>query len=230
MTRASVSAMISVFNGAAYLAAAIDSVLVQLEAGDELIVVDDGSTDATPDILAGYSERIAIITQANTGSAAALNRAIAAARGEYLGFNDADDLWEPGRLAAQRLALDTRPEIDVVGGMVQQFISPELPEDERDQLIVPDGVQAGITMACLLMRRGVLETTGPFDESLPMTAVYDWLGRLRAGGRDVVMLDNLVLRRRLHASNWSRLNRVQLQAESLRAMRGQILRRRGEGE
>jgi len=95
-----VSVAIPVFNRAGSVGAAIDSVLAQDPAPFEVIVVDDGSTDATPAVLAGYGDRIVAISQANAGAAAARNAAMARARGDWIAFLDSDDLWYPGRLAA----------------------------------------------------------------------------------------------------------------------------------
>lgn len=96
-----VSALIAVYNGEATISHAIDSVLNQRFDGDfEVIVVNDGSTDATAETLAGYGDRIRVITQENCGRAEARNAGVRAARGEYVAFLDADDEWLPGKLSA----------------------------------------------------------------------------------------------------------------------------------
>lgn len=224
-----VSALMSVYNGEAYLAAAIDSVLAQLGPGDELIVVDDGSTDGSGAILGRYAGRITVLAHDNRGLAASLNRAAAAARGELLAFNDADDLWEPGRLAGMRRALDCPPPPDLVFGMSLQFVSPELSDAQKLQFAPPVELMRGEGLACLLVRATTFRRVGVLDEAMRLTAVYDWLGRAKALGLTSVMLPDIVTRRRLHPGNWTRLNRAQLEAESLKALRAQILRRRAAG-
>ena len=105
MSRPLVSAIIPVFNGAQYLAKAIDSVLAQTYSPIEVIAIDDGSTDESPEILAGYGDKICCIRQVNRGVGAARNRGILAARGEYVAFLDQDDWWYPQKIERQLAAL-----------------------------------------------------------------------------------------------------------------------------
>jgi glycosyltransferase involved in cell wall biosynthesis len=93
-----VSVIIPAYNSAATLAAAIDSVLAQRGCPAEIVVVDDGSTDSTPELLKTFSQSVKVVRQRNAGAAAARNSGVAAATGEYLAFLDADDTWLPGRL------------------------------------------------------------------------------------------------------------------------------------
>ena len=95
---ATVSVIIPTYNRARSIAEAIDSVLAQTVPAHEIIVVDDGSTDETPAILAAYGDRIIVIRQENCGVSAARNAGIARATGEWIGFLDSDDLWLPERL------------------------------------------------------------------------------------------------------------------------------------
>jgi glycosyltransferase involved in cell wall biosynthesis len=118
MTR--VSVVIPAYNAERYLREAIDSVLGQTHQDLELIVVDDGSTDSTPAILASYGERIRVVTQPNRGVCTARNVGIAAATGEYVAFADADDIQFPFRLAAQARVLDAMPSAAIVGGEFSQ--------------------------------------------------------------------------------------------------------------
>jgi glycosyltransferase involved in cell wall biosynthesis len=111
-----VSAIIPVFNGAATLRQAIDSVLAQRFSGLELIVVDDGSTDSTPEIIDCYGDRLCQIRQANAGPAAARNAGVLHARGDYLAFLDADDRWLPRMLDRTTPLLDCDPECVLVYG------------------------------------------------------------------------------------------------------------------
>ncbi|SHL65887.1 Glycosyl transferase family 2 [Roseovarius marisflavi] len=97
--RISVSVVIPTYNRAHCVGEAIDSVLAQDPPADEVIVVDDGSTDDTLEVLAGYGDRIFVIQQSNAGAGAARNAGIRHACGEWVAFLDSDDLWYPGRLA-----------------------------------------------------------------------------------------------------------------------------------
>ncbi len=222
-----ISALLSVYNGVPYLAEAIDSMLAELGPEDEVIVVDDGSTDGTAAVLDRYAGRIVRLHNPNSGSAFSLNRARHLARGRYVAFNDADDLWEPGRIARQLAALEADAGLTMVGGLTQQFVSPELPDALREQLTPPSlEPMAGATMPNILVRAEVLAALGPFDETLRNTFGYSWLGEVRARGLRTAMLDSVVLRRRLHPANWTRQNKQTLQRDALRALHEQMIRRR----
>ena len=105
--RKTVSAIIPVFNGAATVAAAIDSVLAQEFDGEiEVVVVNDGSTDATATVLDAYRGRVTVLDRANGGPAGARNAGVRASHGGYLAFLDADDIWLPAKLRKTLAALD----------------------------------------------------------------------------------------------------------------------------
>ena len=97
-----VSCIIPVFNGELYLREALESVFEQTYRTTEVVVVDDGSTDETPNIAASFQSRVTYIRQDNQGPATARNTAIRAARGEFIAFLDCDDLWEPEKLADRK--------------------------------------------------------------------------------------------------------------------------------
>ena len=96
-----ISCIVPVYNGARFLAQAIDSILAQTRVDLEIIVVEDGSTDRTPDVAKGYGDRVKYVRQENAGPAAARNRGVAEARGEFIAFLDADDTWAPAKLETQ---------------------------------------------------------------------------------------------------------------------------------
>jgi len=106
-----VSVVIPTYNRAAYVGKAVDSVLRQMEEGDELIVVDDGSQDETAEVLARYSERIRTIRTSNGGAGRARNLGIAQARNDLVAFLDSDDKWFAGKLALQREFMRRRPDV-----------------------------------------------------------------------------------------------------------------------
>ena len=119
------SIVIPAYNVAATIRATVESALAQSFDNFEVIVVDDGSTDETPRILASINHpRLRVIRQANRGLAGARNGGIAAARGRYVGFLDGDDLWAPGKLAAHVAHLEARPQVGV------SFSASRLIDDE----------------------------------------------------------------------------------------------------
>jgi|SRR5579875_1300161 len=113
-----VSIVIPAFNLARFLPAAIDSALAQHDPGGptEIIVVDDGSTDGTPEVLASYADRVRVIRQANAGFVTTVERALAQVSGTYVALLDADDEWPPDRLARHVAILQARPEVGLVHG------------------------------------------------------------------------------------------------------------------
>jgi len=110
----SVSVVIPAYNAEKSIGRAIESVLAQTHRADEIIVVDDGSTDATAECLKGFRPDIRIVTQPNIGASRSRNRGILEARSEYVAFLDADDYWSPEKLARQVALLQTESETGFV--------------------------------------------------------------------------------------------------------------------
>ena len=171
-----VSVVMAVFNGAATARRAVESVLRQYYDGIvELIVVDDGSTDSTAEIIASYGDRIKIIRQNNRGAAVARNAGIAAARNEIVAFIDADDTWTSAKLSHTIAALEREPAVVLA-------YSDALAVNDRDEVIadsiVPPDQAHAPSMADLLsewwpilpstvvMRRSVIQACGGFCEEL----------------------------------------------------------------
>jgi glycosyltransferase involved in cell wall biosynthesis len=116
-----VSVAITTFNQAPYIGDAIRSVLRQSYTNIEIIVVDDGSVDETPDVVAHFGHDVRYVRQKNRGVAGARNRAVEASRGELVAFLDGDDLWEPGKLARQVELYDRYPNVGLIAGDVLLF-------------------------------------------------------------------------------------------------------------
>jgi glycosyltransferase involved in cell wall biosynthesis len=109
-----VSVIVCAYNGADFLAATLDSALAQTYSALELIVIDDGSTDSSPELLRRYSDsRVRTIRQKNSGAAAALQAGIDVARGKYVALLDQDDLWKPDKLQCHVDVLESKPSLDL---------------------------------------------------------------------------------------------------------------------
>ncbi|HRP72399.1 MAG TPA: glycosyltransferase [Luteimonas sp.] len=184
------SVIIPTWNRRELIGRAIDSVLAQTRPVDEVIVVDDGSTDDTQAYLADrYGERISCIRQANAGVSAARNRGLAMARGRYIALLDSDDEWLPEKTQRQVAFLDANPGVGMVlcnvmrmdpdGSMIDVFDRRrQIPEDGpalrwvlRDPALAPLSV---------LMRREVYEDVGGFDEALRTAEDLDFHLRVAA--------------------------------------------------
>ena len=184
-----ISVVLPAFNRVGTIRAAIDSVLSQQGPALELIVVDDASTDATAQVVAGHPDpRIRLIRlPENRGVSAARNAGIAAARADWVAFQDSDDLWLPGKLAAQIAA--ARPgdvavycalRIEDPEGLSQHGsrITPGPDVQPREGALLPALLRANfVSTQTLMVRRAVLERLGGFDTSLP--ALVDWELMLR---------------------------------------------------
>jgi glycosyltransferase involved in cell wall biosynthesis len=217
-----VSVVIATYNSEAYIAEAIESVLGQTVPPDEVIVIDDGSTDGTRGILDGFGDRIIALTQANSGQAVAVNKGLAMARGELIGFCDADDLWTPRKLEMQLALLDHDGSVEAAFGKVQQFVSPDVPEQHRARLTPAVEIMPGELKQCMLIRRAALTRIGPFDETLPATFFIAWLGRAKQSGLKAAHIDDIVVRRRLHLGNGGRTNTDAQNLQTLMALRKAI--------
>jgi glycosyltransferase involved in cell wall biosynthesis len=220
------SVAIAAYNAEAYVAEAIDSVLSQSRPPEEVIVIDDGSNDRTRAILEGFGSRIVCLSQPNRGQAAALNRVVATATGDLLGFCDADDLWTPRKLELQIALIEKFEEIDAVFGQVRQFVSPDVPEQQQDMLRPAIEVLHGELKLCMIIRRPIFDRLGPFEETLPATFFIEWLGRAKQRGLRSAALGEIVALRRLHLSNGGRTNTKLQDMETLLALRQVIAGRR----
>jgi glycosyltransferase involved in cell wall biosynthesis len=133
---ASVSVIIPAYNAARFLGETLTSVLSQTVPPLEVLVIDDGSTDSTPDVARAFGPRVTLIQQANTGESVARNRAIAAASGEWIAFCDADDLWVPQKLERQCAALEGRSDALWSFAWYEEFGDsdrcPDLPNIAKD--------------------------------------------------------------------------------------------------
>jgi GT2 family glycosyltransferase len=184
-----VSAIIPAWNAAPYLGDAVRSALAQEGAEVEVVVVDDGSTDATPAVIASFGGRIRSVRQENRGLPAARNAGIAAATGELIAFLDADDTWEPAKSRLQVAHLAAHPRCGLVFCDVYRIdaggrrIAPIL---GAQAAAVPSGrcfdrlfLGNFVLVPAVMVRRSVLEQVGPrgpFDETLRSCEDYDlWL-------------------------------------------------------
>ena len=191
-----VSIVIPVFNGAQYLGEAIQAALGQDHPDVEVIVVDDGSTDATADVVATFPT-VRYVRQDNSGPAAARNAGIGASHGSFLTFCDSDDRFRPTKVSAQVRYLDAHPEVGCVLVGHHTFLEAgiELPAWEREE--------SGTQPQSALVRRQVIDEVGGFDPAFRFAEGIEWLGRMRAAGVGIAVLDEVHVDRRIHGGNLS---------------------------
>jgi len=224
MTKPRISVVMSVWNGSPYLREALDSVLMQPHQPLDVIAVNDGSTDDTADILRGYGDRIRVITQTNQGQAAGLVAGLAVASGDYLAFQDADDLWMPDKIERQCAALND-PSLEAAFCLSEQFVSPDIVTDRERFAPRGDPIMVGMTFPCLLIRRSAFERVGNIDPH-SKTPPVEWFARARHAGLRYQVVQEVLHRRRLHPANFGRMHSGVRDASMLAALRAQIRRNR----
>jgi glycosyltransferase involved in cell wall biosynthesis len=221
-----VSVLLACWNAASYVAEAVQSVFDQRPAPFEIIAVDDGSTDQSAAVLEGFGTRLILIRQANSGVGAALNRAAAAATGDVLAFIDADDLWTPGKLARQMEALAADPELDAIFGFMETFASPDLADDKRSLLRIPERAEPAFTKNGMLIRRAAFRRLGEFDPERRNADFLAWYAHAVGKGFRWRLLPDVVCRRRIHGQNMGRSDRIQQRRDYLLTMKAFLDARR----
>lgn len=205
----SVSVVIPTYNQARFLRQSVDSALAQSEAPLRVIVVDDGSTDETPAILASYGDRIHAVRQENRGLAAARNAGAERARGDSIAFLDSDDVWLPTKLHLQLARMSEEPDLGLVHCGVENIDVSGRTIGQR-----LDGLEGRVAEEMLLFRRGVIlgggsgfvvrrdafGALGGFDLRMGTSADWDLQYRIAARHR-VGFVPEVLLRYRFHSAN-----------------------------
>jgi glycosyltransferase involved in cell wall biosynthesis len=184
--RITVSVVIPTYNRARYLQEAIGSALAQTDPAEEIIVVDDGSTDETASVLAAYGGNIRVINQVNAGVAAARNAGIAASKGDYIALLDSDDAWLPEKLAFQRQLAARWPEAVLIHTLCftmdgdgrdrqdsREEYAPRLEEDALERLMG----HCYPTTSTYFLQAKALRDVGGFDSAFEQGggfAAEDW--------------------------------------------------------
>jgi glycosyltransferase involved in cell wall biosynthesis len=185
-----VSVVLPTYNRAETLPRAVSSVLAQSYPALELIIVDDGSTDRTPDLLASMDDgRVRYLRlDGRSGPATARNAGIAAAAGDLVAFQDSDDEWLPTKLSAQVSMIEAGgPEVGWVGGRHRIVLGAEIQEVGPELVIagidhLPDLLDGrAFVTPTWLVRRETLERTGLFREDMPCLEDWDLIFRLDDG-------------------------------------------------
>ena len=222
-TRSSV--ITAVRDGANFIAEAIKSVLPQLEADDEWLVVNDHSTDDTCAIVQSFSDpHIHLLHSQGHGTSAARNLGLQKAQGEYIAFLDHDDLWPPGRQAAMRARLDAMPSIDTVVGRLRFKFEPEALGVAGYEAL--DGRHLmDANMGACLFRHSIIRRAGDFAEDMLLAEDVDFVNKLKECGMqsESMDIDGLIYRR--HATNVTN-DKKAAQQSLLEAVRRKLARAR----
>jgi glycosyltransferase involved in cell wall biosynthesis len=204
-----ISVIIPVYNGGRFLAEAIESVLAQDLVPNEILVVDDGSTDDSLAVAQGFEPRICIVSQSNAGVAAARNTGLDHASGEFVAFLDADDLMLPRRLAAQAAAMALPSQPDVVLSAHWLFRHGEVSRPTHDPMDVRQHMRSGPVPSTAFVRRSAFSAYGRFSVEQRVGDFIEWLSRAVAMGCGIETLPEPLVLRRIHDANLSNTGRTE---------------------
>ena len=213
-----ISVIIPTYNRAHLIGQTIDSVLNQVRPPDEIIVVDDGSTDDTAEIVSSYDSRVRYIRQANCGSPGAVrNKGAAEAKGDCIAFIDSDDLWLPDKLEKQMALLEASPElamvwaysegIDDVGNKIPDNIWGTIPDQILGRRVPEDNFLALLAVNFMASHTPVIRSTafadaGGFDPAVLYSEDHDlWLRISRTHKIDCI--NEVLAYHRVHNGNYS---------------------------
>src|SRR4028118_583671 len=203
-----VSVIIPVYNGVRYIVQAVESALGQTFTNLEIIVVDDGSTDRTQQVLHPYFDRIRYIYQENQGVAAARNLGCQLAQGEFLAFLDADDYFLPSKLEKQLACFEANPTLDMVqtGWVIVDETGREISAVKPWQQASKLDLESFVLYKCvrpsaIILRRKWWDKLGGFDSQFLLAEDLDFALRLALKGCKAVWLEEILTCYRQHNSN-----------------------------
>jgi glycosyltransferase involved in cell wall biosynthesis len=195
----SVTVIVPVHNGERFLGAALESVLSDRCEGLEVLVVDDGSTDASARLACSFGEPVTCVSRPNRGPSAARNLGLGMATGNVIAFLDSDDLWPAGTLTRRLEVLESHPEADLVQGRTRYFkTTGDAVGAPPAWLSEPDH---SINLGAWVFRRSLADRVGPFDESMRFHEDTDWMIRAWESGARRASVDDVCLLYRRHGGN-----------------------------
>ena len=202
MSRVTVSVVVPAFQASAFLHDSLASIRDQTHPVDEVVVVDDGSTDETRRLALDFATSwpaVTVLSQPNAGPSAARNTGIAAAAGDFVTFLDADDRMVPERVEVQVDHLERNPGDDIVFGQKRNELEPGaepiVSEAARNPLARQD------YPISMMVRREVFARVGVFDPGRRLAEEHDWISRALAAGHRLAVIEHVLVRRRLHGAN-----------------------------
>ena len=200
-----VSCIVPAYNVQDYVGEAIGSILAQTYDPIEVLVIDDGSTDATATVARDFGDRIRVVSQPSSGPAATRNRGLNSTSGEFVAFLDGDDLWHADKLSRQMARFHSRADLQCCVAHVRNFWSAGH-ELEADYYEGHPHMQPfpGWASGTLVAHRSAFDRVGVFDPNLWFVDAQDWFQRARKQGVVMELLPDVLLFRRLHGTNITR--------------------------
>lgn len=222
-----ISCIITSFNSDEFIAEALNSIKEQTYKNIEIIVADGGSTDNTRGIVEKFNSGIKFFTRENTGPATTRNLGLRNARGNYIAFLDADDLWHPKKLEKQMNYFDENPGTDLCITYAEMFWSQELKEEKdfyKDHLRTKP--IPGYATTTLLAKKSVFRKTGEFNDNFWFSDATDWFIRVKELGLKLKVIEEPLTFHRMHESNLTKRRSDESRDEFLRLVKGVIDRKK----
>lgn len=226
-TDALVSVIVPIYNGARFVADAIATIDAQNHTPVEIILVDDGSTDETRQIVAGYGDRVQYVYQENQGPAAARNRGLSVAKGDYITFLDVDDQWPGDKFQRQIAAFVAQPQLEIVNGYVQMLQLTETVDGQASFQPRYSPV-VSFNLGSALFRRRVFDQVGQFDASQIHSEDVDWFTKARELQVPMAVLETVTLLYRKHETNLTHDRQENIKA-FMQVLHRSIQRRKAQG-
>jgi glycosyltransferase involved in cell wall biosynthesis len=198
-----ISVIISVYNAERYLSESLDSVLNQSMPAKEIIVINDGSTDQTINILKSYGKKIKLIDRENKGVPYSVNEGLSEVKQPWIAFNDGDDIWSQNKLELQYNYLLEHKDLRILFGMMRQFISPELSEEDKASIYVPNSPEKALIRPAMLAHQSVFEDYGLFNPTLKAGDFIEWFQKIKENDLKFDFIDEVIYCRRLHKNSLS---------------------------
>lgn len=228
MSEPTISIIIPCYNTEDFIREAIDSILAQRINNLEILVIDDGSDhDITP-IIKTY-DQVELVQQNNAGPSAARNRGLSLAKGEFIAFLDADDLWPKHKLQKQLDYLNLHPTLDLVSGRIQCMGSSSDHMYTKMYENADQKTMLNFHLGASLYRRAVFDVVGPFDEELRYSEDVDHWFKIVENGLKFEFLNEITLMHRRHETNMTNVPLSSQNTYFLRALKKSMDRRKKLG-
>lgn len=224
MKKGGISVIIPARNYGRFLGEAIGSVLEQDEPADEIVVIDDGSTDNTREVVRACGDRVRHVWQEAAGIAAARNRGLEETTGEWVAFLDADDIWTPGKLRRQKAWFREHPEGSVCTGRMRYFLEAGHTPPPHFRAELWDREVDALSLTLAMIRREAFERVGVFDPAFRVGEDTDWFARARDGGEIFGTLPEVLVRVRVHGGS-ATAGAVNARAQLFQALRNSTRRK-----
>jgi glycosyltransferase involved in cell wall biosynthesis len=229
-----ISVIIPAYNGESFIGETVASVVSQTWPVDEILAIDDGSTDGTAAWLrdmAGKDARLRVLTSDRLGPSGARNVGLKAATRPLIAFLDGDDVWPRDKVARQMHRFTAADRPDVVSGLIQRF--RELEPGTLTPAGEPGEIMANVNLGACLFRRQVFDVVGLFDERFRLCEDVDLMFRIREAGLKLVIMREVSLYYRTRPGSLTqtptKASEVQKELSALEALQLSISRRRNSG-